>query len=69
MLPQWHVKEPIHSATSAGGMLHLDKPTLLIQQSRSGLTMPLFRHSVGTYHETAHMQVVREHSATVLSAR
>ena len=32
--------------------LHLNTHTPLIQQSRSGLTMPLFKHSVGTYPET-----------------
>ena len=31
---------------------------------RSGLTMPLPRHRVGTYPERAHTQLVREHSAT-----
>ena len=31
--------------------------------------MPLSRHSVGTYPETAHTQLVREHLATVVSAR
>ena len=49
MLPQCHVKDPSHSAESAGGRLHLNTHTPLIQRSRSGLTMPLSRHSVGTY--------------------
>ena len=49
VLPQWHVKDPGHSAESAGGRLHLNTHTPLIQRSRSGLTMPLSRHSVGTY--------------------
>ena len=47
----WHVKDPGHSAQSAGGRLHLNMHTLLIQRRRSGLTMPLSRHSVGTYPE------------------
>ena len=51
VLPQWHVKDPSHSANSAGGMLHLGTYTPLTQQSRSGLTMPLSGHRVGTYHE------------------
>ena len=38
-LPQWHVKDPGHSAKSVGGRLYLNR--------RSGLTM-LFRYSVGT---------------------
>ena len=31
--------------------------------------MPLSRHSVGIYPETAHTQLVREHSVTVVSVR
>ena len=51
-LPQWHVKDPGHSGKSSGGRLHLNTRTPLTQQSRIGLTMPLCRHSVGTYPET-----------------
>ena len=53
VLPQLHVKDPGHSATSVGGRLHLNTHTPLTQQSRSGLTMPLSKHSVGTYQETS----------------
>ena len=53
MLLQWHVKDPGHSANSAGGMLHLNMHTPVIQQSWSGLTMPLSWHSVGTYPNTS----------------
>ena len=53
VLPQWHVKDPGHSAQSAGGGLHLKTHTLSTQRSRSGLTMPLSRHIVGTYQETS----------------
>ena len=49
MLPQWHVKDPSHSAKSAGGRLHLNTRTPLTQRCQSGLTMPLSRHRVGTY--------------------
>ena len=49
VLPQWHIKHPGHSAKSAGGRLHLNTNTPLTQQSKSGLTMPSSRHSVGTY--------------------
>ena len=49
VLPQWHVKDPGHSAKSAGGRLHLNTHTPLTQRSGSGLNMPLPRHSVGTY--------------------
>ena len=47
VLPQWHVKDPGHSAKSAGDRLHLNTRTPLNQRSRSGLTMSLSRHSVG----------------------
>ena len=53
MLPQWHVKDPGHSAQSADDKLHLNTHTPLTQRSRSGLTMLLSRHSVGTYQETS----------------
>ena len=45
---QWHVKDPCHSAKSAGGRLHQNTHTPLTQRNRSGLTMPLWRHSVET---------------------
>ena len=51
VLPQWHVKDPGHSAKSAGGRLHLNSHTPLTHRSRSGLTMPLPRQSVGIYQE------------------
>ena len=51
LLPQWHVKDPGHSARSAGGRLHLNLHTPLTQQSQSGMTLPLSRHSVETYQE------------------
>ena len=53
VLPQWYIKDPGHSAKSAGGRLHLNTRTSMTQQSRSGVTMPLSRHSVGTYPETS----------------
>ena len=53
VLLQWHVKDPGHSAKSAGGRLHLNMHTPLTQWSQSGLTMPLSRHSVGTYLDTS----------------
>ena len=51
VLPQWHVKDPGHSAKSAGSKLHLNMHTPLTERSRSGLTMPLARHRVGTFLE------------------
>ena len=53
VLSQWHVKDPGHSAKSAGGRLHLNTYTPVTQRSWSGLTMPLSRHSVGTYQEAS----------------
>ena len=53
MLLQWHVKDPGNSARSAGGRLHTNTHTPLTQRSRSGLTMPLSRNSMGTYQETS----------------
>ena len=53
VLPQWRLKDPSHSAKSAGGRLQLNTHTPLTQRSRSGLTMPLSRHSDGTYQETS----------------
>ena len=46
-------KSPGHTAITAGGRLHLNTHTSLSQRSQSGLTMPLSRHSVGTYQETS----------------
>ena len=47
VLPQWHVKDPGHSAKTRGGRLHLNTHTPVTQANLSRLTM-LFRHSVGT---------------------
>ena len=49
VLPQWHVKDPGHSAKSAGGRLHLNTYTPFAQRSRNGLT----KSSVGLYQETS----------------
>ena len=72
VLQHWHMKDPGHSAKSAGGRLHLNMHTPLTQQSQSGLTMTLCRHSVRAYHsirKQAHTQLIMEHSATVISVR
>ena len=53
MLPQWHIKDPGHSAESAGNWLHLNMHTPVTQWSWNGLTIPLSRHSMGTYQETS----------------
>ena len=60
-----YVKDPGHSAKSADGRLHVTTHTTLTQRSRNGLTMPISRHSVGTYPETsshATRQRTRGHS-------
>ena len=59
VLLQWHIKDPDHSAKSVGGSLHLNMHTPLPQRNQSGLTMPLSRHSVGTYQETS-SHVIRQ---------
>ena len=46
-------KRPRSFCKSASGRLHLNMHTPLTQRSRSGLTMPLSRRSVGTYPETS----------------
>ena len=46
-------KRPRLLCQSAGGRLHTSTHTSLTQRSWSGLTMPLCRHSVGTYPETS----------------
>ena len=48
LLLQWHIKDPGHSAKSAGGRFHLNTHTPLTQRCRSELTVSS-RHSVGTY--------------------
>ena len=52
-LPQWQVKDPAHSAKSAGSRLHLNTHTSLPHWSQSGLTMLLSRQSIGIYQETS----------------
>ena len=69
VLPQWHIKDPGHSAKSAGGRLHLNTHIPVTQQSRSVLAMLLSRHSVGPVRKWAHTQFLREHLVTVISAR
>ena len=60
VFPQWHIKDPGHSAKIAGGRLHLNMHTLLTQRSQSELTM-LSRHSMGTWMgKQAHMQMRQE---------
>ena len=47
LIPQWHIKDPSHSAKSAGGRLQIITHTFLTQQSWSGLTA-LFRRNFWT---------------------
>ena len=53
VLPQWHIKGPGYSVKSAGGRLHLITHTPLTQKKSEWATMPLSRHSEGTYQETS----------------
>ena len=57
-LSQQHIKDPGHSAKSAGSRLHLNMRTSLTQRSRSGLTM-LSKNSVET-HQATSSQVARQ---------
>ena len=70
-LLHWHLKDPGHSAKSAGGRLHLNTHTPFTQQNRSGLTMLLSRHSVGTYQETGlqvtHLETLNHSPLCLLS--
>ena len=52
LLLQWSIRDPSHSAKSAGGGLHLNTHTPMTQCSQSGLTLLLSRHRLGTYQET-----------------
>ena len=65
---QWHVKDPSHSARSAGGRLHLNTHPWPNEVGVGWLC-----HCPGFVLECiwkqAHMSRVREHLATVLSAR
>ena len=67
VLPQWHVKDPCHSAKSAGRRLHLNTYTSLTQQVGVGWLC----HCPGIVWESirkrAHTQLIREHSVTVVS--
>ena len=47
VLPQWHLKDPGHSAKRTDGRLHLNTCTPFTQRSRSGLVV-LSRYSVWT---------------------
>ena len=69
VLPQWHIKDPGHSAKSADSRLHLNTYTPLTQWSRSGLTMPLSNIVGEPIRKRAHMQFIRECSVTVILAR
>ena len=50
VLPQLHVKDPGHSAKSAGDRLHLNTHAALTLRSWSGLTMPLSGYSHHHHH-------------------
>ena len=65
MLPQWHLKDPGHSAKSASGRLHVNAHTPLTQPSQSGLTMQLSKYSVVTYPETSSHTTCQETLACV----
>ena len=69
MLLQWHVNYPGHSAKSAGGRLHLNTHTSLSQQVRVGWLCRCPGIVRERLQKRAYMQLLREHLATVVSAR
>ena len=68
VLLQWHIKDPGHSAKSAGGRLYLNTHTPLTQQSPSGLTMLSPGIVWEPIRKRAHKQLTRKHLVTVVSA-
>ena len=68
VLLQWHVKDSGHSAKSAGGRLHLNMHTSLTQQSRLGWLCRCPGRVLEPIRKRAHVQLVMEHLATVVSA-
>ena len=69
VLPQWHVKDPGHSAGSAGGRLNLNMHTPLAQRSRSGWLNRCPGIVWEPIRKLLHTQLVRVHSVAVVSAR
>ena len=69
VLPQWHTKDPGHSAKSAGGRLHLNTHTSWPNEVGVGWLC----HCPGIVWEPirklAHTQLIRKHLVTVVSAR
>ena len=64
----WCPFHPCATDKSAGGRSHLNTHTPLAQQSRSGLTMPLSRLSVGNYSEmSSHANCQKTFSHSYLS--
>ena len=70
VLRQWHVKDPGHSAKSAGGRLHL-KTRIHLWPNEIGVGWLCRCPGIvwGPIRKRAHTQAVREHSDTVVSAR
>ena len=68
VLLQWHIKDPGHSAKSAGGRLYLNTHTPLTQQSPSELTMLSPGIVWEPIRKRAHKQLTRKHLVTVVSA-
>ena len=72
VLPQWHVKDPGHSAKSAGWQVtpkHAYTRTLNPTKSEWADYAAIQAQCGNPIRKRAHTQLVREHSATVVSAR
>ena len=69
VLPQWHVKDPGHSAKSAGGRLHLNMHKLLDPTKPEWVDYAAVQALCGNLSgKRSHTQLVIEHSATLVSA-
>ena len=70
VLPQWHLKDPRSLCAKYRWQVILEHAYPLDPTKSEWADYAALQHSVGTYQEKrAHTQLVREHSATVVSAR
>ena len=68
MLTQWHVKDPGHSAKSAGGRLHLNTHCTLDPTKSEWADYAAVQAVCELIRKQGHTQLVREHSASRLSS-
>ena len=68
VIPPWHVKDPGHSAKSAGGRLHLNVHTPWPSEVAVGWLCRCLGIVWEPIRKRAHTQLARAHSVTVVSA-